>query len=342
MSFEIRVQPGGESFLCNAEETLLDAALRQGLTLPHGCKNGGCGTCKGKVLSGSYHQDSKATALNQEEKDTGLVLYCCTQPESVMEIECRQITRQDEIPARIFPARIEQMTRRSSDVLEILLRLPAKEIFRFRPGQFIDVLLKDGQRRSYSVANAPREDGMIELHIRHVPDGLFTTPLFTTMKEKDVLRFSGPHGGFFLRQGKDCPIILLASGTGFAPIKAIVEDTLSKGIVNRPMYLYWGGRKAEDLYLHELPRHWAATHAHIRYIPVLSDATPADAWSGCTGLVHEAVMAHHPDLSGFEVYACGLPEMVEAARRDFTTRCALLADAFYADAFTSSAERSLG
>ena len=334
MMFQITVQPSASAFECAEDETLLTAALRQGLTIPHGCKDGVCGACKGKVLGGEFEHGTKAVSLTEADKAAGLALYCCATPKSNMAIECRQLARSGDFPVKMLPSRVEKLEKRASDVIEILLKLPAVEQFRFRPGQFINFLLKDGKRRSYSIANAPREDNMLELHIRKVDGGLFTTQVFETLKVKDILRFEGPHGGFFLREETDKPMILLASGTGFAPIKAIVEDCLAKG-VTRQMTLYWGCRKPEDLYMHELATQWATENTHIRYVPVLSEAP--DGWGGRTGFVHQAVMADFPDLSAHEVYTCGVPVMVDAARKNFVGTCRLPEEAFFADAFTFAA-----
>jgi CDP-4-dehydro-6-deoxyglucose reductase, E3 len=336
MTFQITVQPSGSVFECAEDETLLMAGLRQGLTIPHACKDGVCGACKGKVLDGQFEHGAKAVSLTATDKEAGMALYCCATPKSNMEIECRQLARSGDFPIKTLPSRVERLEKKAPDVIEILLRLPAAEQFRFRPGQYIDFLLKDGKRRSYSLANAPREDNMLELHIRKVEGGLFTTQVFETLKVKDILRFDGPHGGFFLREESDKPIILLASGTGFAPIKAIVEGCLSKSEEGfaRPITVYWGCRKPEDLYMNELPVQWASEHGCIRYVPVMSDAGPSDGWQGRTGFVHQAVMVDFPDLSGHEVYACGAPVMIDAARKDFVDQCNLPEEAFFADAFT--------
>lgn len=336
MAFQITVQPSGSTYECDADETLLDAALRQGLTMPHGCRDGACGVCKGKVISGEFEQ-VRAGSLTEADKAAGMALYCCTKPKSNMDVECRQISRAGTFPVKTLPARVERMEKRAPDVIDLALRLPASEEFGFLPGQYIDILLKDGKRRSYSIASMPKAGSLVELHIRYVPGGLFTTQVFETMKVKDILRFEGPHGGFFLREDSSKPIILLASGTGFAPIKSIVETCLDKGIT-RPMTLYWGCRKPEDLYSHELAQQWAAAHSHIQYVPVLSEVGPAEGWQGRTGFVHQAVITDHPDLSAFEVYACGAPVMVDSARRDFIAQCALPEEAFFADAFTFSAD----
>jgi CDP-4-dehydro-6-deoxyglucose reductase len=335
MSFQITVQPSGRQFAAAGDETILDAALRQGLTLPYGCKDGACGACKGKLLSGTVDH-GKGQALEDDEKAAGMTLFCCARAQSDLVIESRQIAAAGDIPVKTLPARIEKLERLATDVIALHLKLPASERLQFLAGQYIDILMKDGRRRSFSLANAPHDDALLQLHVRHVPGGAFTDPLFSTMKVKDILRFNGPHGSFFLREDSDRPMILLAGGTGFAPIKAIVEHALAEKCT-REMVVYWGARAHADLYMDDLPRAWAAEHANLRYVPVLSEPAAGDAWTGRTGLVHQAVMADFPDLSGHQVYACGAPGMIEAARRDFADTCRLPEEEFFADAFTYSA-----
>lgn len=333
MSHHITIQPSGHQFEASPDETLLEAALRQGLTLPHGCRDGACGACKGKVLSGDVeHGNAQPHVLSDADKAAGLALYCVARAKSDLVIECRQASKAGDIPVKTLPARIEKMERVAPDVIEMWLKLPASERLQFLAGQYIDILLKDGKRRSFSLANAPHDDACLQLHIRHVPGGLFTGQVFSTMKVRDILRFNGPHGTFHLREDSDKPMILLAGGTGFAPIKAIVEHALHEGC-RRDMHIYWGARTRADLYLAALPEQWAATHANVKYVPVLSDPAAEDAWSGRTGFVHRAVLADFPDLSGFEVYACGSPAMIDAARRDFAGQ-GLAEDDFLADSFT--------
>lgn len=335
MSYQVSVEPSGRQFTAEPDETLLEAALRQGLTMPYGCKDGACGACKGKVLAGEVaHGKAQAHALSDAEKAEGLTLYCCATAQSDLRIECRQIQSASVFPVKTLPARIEKMERLAPDVMEIHLRLPASERLQFLAGQYVDILLKDGRKRSFSLANAPEGDGLLQLHVRHVPGGIFTDQVFSTMKAKDILRFNGPHGSFYLRDDSDKPAILLAGGTGFAPIKSIVEQALLTGS-QRPMYIYWGARARQDLYQHALPEAWAAAQRHIRYVPVLAEPAASDAWTGRTGLVHQAVLADFPDLSGVEVYACGSPGMIEAAKRDCLTQ-GLPEEAFFADAFTFS------
>lgn len=336
MSHQITVQPSGRSFSAEPDETLLDAALRQGLTLPYGCKDGACGACKGKVLSGQVdHGKSQAHALSDAEKAEGKTLYCCAKAESDLVIECKQMTLAGDIPVKTLPSRIEKMERLAPDVIEMFLRLPANERLQFWAGQYIDILLKDGKKRSFSLANAPHDDEFLQLHIRHVPGGLFTEQVFTTMKARDILRFNGPHGSFYLREESTKPVILLAGGTGFAPIKAIVEHAIAEKCT-RPLHVYWGAKARIDLYQNALAEQWASQHANIKYVPVLSEPAAGDNWDGRTGFVHQAVVADFPDLSGYQVYACGSPLMIDAARADFVKACRLPEEEFFADAFTFS------
>jgi CDP-4-dehydro-6-deoxyglucose reductase len=219
----------------------------------------------------------------------------------------------------------------------VQLKLPANEKLVFLAGQYIEFLLKDGSRRSFSMANAPHDAELLELHIRHVSGGRFTDHVFNKMKERDILRCEGPFGTFFLREDSDKPIVFVASGTGFAPIKAVIEYMFHKGI-SRPATLYWGGRRPKDLYMNALAERWAAEHVGFKYVPVISEALAEDDWRGRSGFVHRAVMQDFPDLSGYQVYACGVPVMVDAARRDFTVTCKLPEDEFYADSFTTQAD----
>jgi len=235
-----------------------------------------------------------------------------------------------------MPTRVNALEKMAPDVMVLTLQLPANETFQYKAGQYIEFLLRDGKRRAYSIATAP-EGGAITLHIRHMPGGLFTDQVFSTMKERDILRFEGPLGTFFVRDDSDKPMVLLASGTGFAPIKAIVEHERASGS-KRPMTLYWGGRRPQDLYMDALCRQWAEELPNFKYVPVVSDALPEENWSGRTGFVHQAVIDDLPDMSGYQVYACGAPIVVESAKRDFVKDCKLPEDEFYADAFTSEAD----
>lgn len=332
MPAQITLRPSGHVFHVQDGETVLEAALREGYRLPYGCRNGSCGSCKGKVAAGTVdHGNARDTALNAGERASGMALFCQAQPRSDLIIECREIGVAKDIPVKTLPCRVQSLELVAPDVMRIRLRLPASERLQFLAGQYIDILLRDGTRRSLSLANPPHDDGLLELHLRNY-GGPFSKHVFTQMKEKDILRFEGPLGTFYLREDNIKPAVLLAGGTGFAPIKAIIEHAIHHKL-KRPLLLYRGARRAADLYLDELPLSWQREHG-VTYVPVLSDAAPEDAWTGRRGLVHEVVMADLPDLSGHEVYACGAPAMIDAARRDFIARCGLPEAAFYADAFT--------
>jgi len=340
MTFQITVQPSGHQFSCESDETILSAAIRAGIGLPYGCKNGACGSCKGKVIEGAVaHKPYQQRALPREETIQGYSLFCCAVPESELVIEAREVAGNSDYPVRKMPTRVIAIHKAAPDVAIVTLQLPANEALAYRAGQYIEFLLKDGKRRAYSIARAPSLEGPIELHIRHMPGGEFTDHVFGTMKERDILRFEGPLGTFFLREESDKPIVLLASGTGFAPVKALIEHLMHLQSP-RPVRLYWGGRRPRDMYMDELCRAWETTLPDFRYVPVVSDALPEDNWQGRAGFVHAAVMQDIPDLSGYQVYACGAPPVIEAARRDYVAQCGLPAGEFYADAFISEADRA--
>jgi CDP-4-dehydro-6-deoxyglucose reductase len=333
MAFTVTLQPSGHSFAADADATLLDAALAGGIHVPYGCRNGACGACKCKVIDGQVdHGAAQDHALTEEDRAAGYALTCCAKPLSDLVVEAREASAENDIPVKTLPVRVQKLTRVAPDVILMQLKLPASERLQFLAGQFVEFLLKDGKRRAYSLANAPGDDDCLEIHVRLVPGGLFTEHVFNGMKERDILRIEGPHGSFQLQELSTKPIIFLAGGTGIAPVKAIVEHTLQHRIA-RPMTIYWGARDRAGLYLPELPQQWAQQHAHIRYVPVLSEPAAADGWDGRTGLVHQAVLDDHADLAEYQVYACGAPAMIDAARRDFCAR-GLPADEFFADAFT--------
>ncbi len=336
--FRVTLQPSGHEFEVEPGEAILAAALRQGFVLPYGCRNGACGSCKGRILEGRVDYGTyQEKALPEKEKAEGKALFCQARPLTDLVLEARTIGAVKDIPIKTLPCRVQKIERLADDVIVLYLKLPANERLQFLAGQYLEFLLRDGTRRSFSMANPPHDDELIQLHVRHVPGGSFTDHVFGKMKERDILRFEGPHGTFFLREDSDKPIVFVASGTGFAPIKSVIEHALAEE-VKRPMTLYWGGRRPKDLYLNDLPLKWATEHPGFRYVPVISDALPEDAWTGRTGFVHRAVMEDFPDLSGHQVYACGVPVMVDAARSDFVARCGLPEDEFYADSFTTQAD----
>jgi CDP-4-dehydro-6-deoxyglucose reductase len=343
MAFQIVVQPSGRSFTVEGDETLLSAGIRQGLNMPYGCKDGACGSCKCKKISGEVQLGNYQTkALSDKERAQGLVLTCCATALSDVVLESKQVTSADAFPMKKMPVRIASMEKVSSDVMRIFLQLPATELMQYHAGQYVEFLLRDGSRRAYSMANAPHtlaaDAPKVELHIRHMPGGKFTDHVFGAMKEKDIQRVEGPQGSFYLREESATPIVLLASGTGFAPIKALIEHMQHKGIT-RPTRLYWGGRRPSDLYLNDWVLAQLPLMPHLQYIPVVSDALPEDAWSGRTGFVHMAVLQDTPSLAAYQVYACGAPIVVDSAKRDYVAS-GLLEDDFFADSFTSEADKA--
>jgi CDP-4-dehydro-6-deoxyglucose reductase len=342
MTFTVTLQPAGRAFTVERDEAILPAAIRQGIGLPYGCRDGACGSCKSKLLAGRViHGAHQLRALSVAEEDAGLILTCCATPQTDCTVEARMVPGAGEYPVLKLPSRVLAMERAAPDVMILRLQLPANQNMRYRAGQYVEFILRDGARRSYSMANAPHHLGSppaIELHLRLMPGGRFTEHVFGAMKEREILRMEGPLGSFFLREDSERPIVLLASGTGFAPIKAVIEHMQHKGIT-RPAVLYWGGRRPQDLYMHRWCEQMQATMPTLRYVPVVSDALPEDHWAGRTGFVHRAVMEDWPDLSGHQVYACGAPIVIESAKRDFVAQCRLDPDEFYADSFTSEADK---
>lgn len=336
MTHEVVLQPSGNTFTVEDGEKVLTAALAAGFQVPYSCRRGTCSTCRCKIVSGEVdYGEYLESMLPPEMKADGYVLLCQASALSDVAFEVEELKLQAQIPTEI-PCRVRIIERPTDDVAVLHLRLPQNEAFKYIAGQYIDILLADGKRRSYSIANMPSVHGVIdlELHIRHTPGGLFTDHVFGDMKARELLRFEGPLGTFYLREDSDRPIILLVSGTGFAPVKAMVEYALAEGVA-RPMTLYWGGNRPGDLYMHELAESWAANHSNFEYVPIISNALPEDGWDGRTGFVHRAVMDDHPDLSGHQVYVCGNPLMVDAARDEFSRLNGLPQDQFFADPFVT-------
>ena len=339
MTFQITVQPSGRTFTANPDEAILPAAIRQGIGLPYGCKDGACGSCKCKKLEGTVtHGTHQLKALSHEEEAAGFILTCCAVPQTDVLIESRQVTDESAFPIKKMPSRVITLEKMSHDVMVLKLQLPANDTFRYHAGQYVEFILRDGARRSYSMANAPHNGPGVELHIRHMPGGKFTDHVFNAMKEKEILRVEGPYGSFYLRDDSTKPMVLLASGTGFAPIKAVIEQMQHKGIT-RPATLYWGGRRPSDLYLDSWVQAQLAVMPNLTYVPVISNALPEDNWTGRTGFVHRAVLEDFPDLSGHQVYACGAPIVVDSARAEYSAQAGLPPEEFYADSFTTEADK---
>jgi CDP-4-dehydro-6-deoxyglucose reductase len=336
MTYQVTIQPSGHAFSVRQTESVLDAALRQGIILPYGCRNGTCGSCLGAVLSGTVHYPGDPPPALGEVPDTqGKALFCQARAASDLVIGVREVEAVQDIEVRTMPCRVSRLEHLAPDVIRIYLKVPAAQRLQFLAGQYINILLKGHAPRAFSIANAPHADEFIELHIRYVEGGYFTDQVFHMMHEKALLRFQGPLGTFFLREDTDRPAILVGGGTGFAPLKAMLEHAFEIGL-HQPLHLFWGVRARRDLYLDELPRHWAEKYRNFRYTPVLSEPGPKDAWAGETGLVTNAVVNQYPDLAGYDIYASGPPVMVQGGHRLFLKH-GLDESRFFSDAFEYAA-----
>ena len=339
---KVTLLPSGHAYEVKDGQTVLAAGLAAGYAMPYSCRTGTCRTCKGRVVQGQVDFGvTLETVLPKAERDVGFALLCVAKPLEDLEVEVTELEGIENIQPKIYPCRLTKIEKPAPDVAVLTLRMPPNENMRFMAGQYIEMITKTGERRPYSLSVPPNQEGLTfaEIHVRHIPGGLFTDPLFSTAKERDLLKFEGPFGTFFIREESEKPIVMIASGTGFGPIKAMIEHALKRGS-QRPISLYWGGRTKADIYHLAMAQAWAEEHPHIQFVPVLSNATDACAWSGRTGLVYEAVLADHADLSGHQVYACGAPVMVDAARRDLVAQRGLPSTEFFADSFLTAAEKA--
>ncbi len=372
ISHNVTLLPSQRTFSAPADVDLLSSAIRQGISLPYGCRDGVCGSCKCKKISGEVlHKPHNRKALNELEWQSGYILPCCAVPQTDVVLESKHIASVHALPVKKMPVRVIEIEHKTHNVVILTLQMPSSDTLEYRAGQYIDIVLNDGKRtkRSYSIANAPHDlqsKRQMVLHIRHLPGGKFTDHVFFKMQRKEILRIEGPFGSCHLpvdepmafwpvvlstssmnRYGSSTPkpLIFLASGTGFAPIHAMVQELLEKHHADKDsnspqsntiqvpkIHIYWGGRNESDLYLHDewlqfmqnkIPKHW-----QWQYTPVT------------TGWVHHRVMADYPDLSQYEVYACGAPQMVAAAQLDFETKCSLSQACFYADSFVSEWDKA--
>lgn len=344
MEYDIELVPGGETFCIESGETILDGALRNSIILPYGCRNGACGSCKGKVLDGRFnypgdnlgdnlgdHPDEHSRGLTEREIAAGWALLCQARPKSALRIQVEPINRQGGVQVRTLPVRVLAKEPLAHDVMGLSLQLPPTERLQYLAGQYIDILMRDGRRRAFSLANAPHDDSALRLHIRHVPSGSFSGHVFGELKERALLRINGPLGAFYLRDDTDRPAIFVAGGTGFAPINAMIENAIHENTA-RDLHVYWGVRSKRDLYLHDVAQSWSKQNARIRYIPVLSEPEADDSWTGRTGFVHRAVLEDFADLSDYDIYASGPPVMVNAIREEFPNVGAAI-ERIFSDAF---------
>ncbi len=331
MKHQVKIQSSGHVFSVDADETLLDAALRQSIGLPYGCRNGACGSCIGELVSGEIHYPKGAPRALKDSKNPKQTVFCQAIPQSDLIISAREIETAPDIELKQLPCRAEQFERLSEDVMRVMLRPPASDRMQFLAGQYIEFILKDGRRRAFSIANAPHQDELLELHIRHIPGGSFTGHIFEEMQEKAMMRIEGPLGSFYLREESTRPIILMGGGTGFAPLKGMLEHAFYTHI-DRPIHLFWGAYSEVDLYLNDLPKSWLQKHPNFAYTPVLEKPENEVSWKGATGLVTEELSRQFPDLKGFDIYMSGAPAMIEAATSMFAALSAEL-DYMYSDAF---------
>ena len=330
---KVTIQNSGHSFEVRPSQTVLQAAIEADIHIPYGCRNGACGSCKATLVSGKVmHDDYQNSAMTDAELAAGNTLLCCARPLEDIVVECREVGGLTGIKPRILPARVAKKEQLSHDVIALHLQLPASERLQFLAGQYIEFILKDGKRRAFSIANAPHDAEFLQLHIRVIPGGVFSAYVADELQEKAILRMEAPFGNFFLREDSAKPLIMVAGGTGFAPVKGIIEHMLHNNI-QRDIILYRGARVAADLYMHELCEKWAAFTPHLTYIPVLSEPVASDNWQGRTGLVHQAVLEDIKDLSVYQAYVCGAPIMCEVAHTSFVQQ-GLDADEFFSDAFT--------
>jgi CDP-4-dehydro-6-deoxyglucose reductase len=331
MSYKIQLTEQDTNFEIEENETVLEAALRQGHNLPYGCRNGSCGSCKAELISGNVtYADNLPEALSETEQQQGIALLCQAKATSDLSIKARIIEAPTDIKLKQIPCRVTTCEKLNDDVIRLFLELPKTERLQFLAGQYIDILMKDGKRRSFSLANPPHEDQRLELHIRYYEGGLFSEYAFKDLKDKALLRIEGPLGQFTLQESER-PIIMIAGGTGFAPVKSLVEHSLQINDI-RPIHIYWGARAETDLYFDSVVKQWMIEHEHIKYSPVLSEVDKLKDWNGKTGFVHEAVLQDHADLSGYDIYACGPPPMVNAVVESFPAQ-GLKRDRLFSDSF---------
>jgi len=336
-TYNVTLQPSGETFKVSEQETILDAAIRYGFNLPHSCRGGSCQSCKSTVISGNYtYPHGLPWSLSDQDVDSHQCLICVAHAQTDMHIMAKPIETPAEIQIKKLPCRIEKKELLCHDVMALHLRLPKVEPFQFLAGQYIDIILPDGRRRSFSIANPPHAAELLEIHIRHVPDGYFTTKVFEELPERSLMRLEGPIGNFFIRKNNRRPILMLAGGTGFAPLKGMLRDLLENQD-DHGIHLFWGARQLRDLYAHDWLLDQASEHERFMYTPVLSRTLEEDGWKGRTGWVHTALLEDYPKLAPFDLYMAGPPPMIEIAKIGFASAGLPEAQLFY-DSFEFGAD----
>lgn len=337
MASKITLQPSGKQIILRPGQTVLAAAMEQGINLPYGCRSGRCGTCKGELISGSVRYDQFPAAITESEHNDGQVVLCQARVDGNATVRIREINDVGEIKPKRMPCKVIKLQRLCHDVMRMDLKIPENIRLQFLAGQYLDIFQDNRDRRSFSIANAPHDDQSIELHIRHVEGGEFTRSIFEDLTLNTILRIEAPLGTFFLREQSKRPVILMGGGTGFAPLKGIIEHAFHIDH-DVPMHLFWGVRAKRDLYLQALPERWQKAHRKFSFTPVLSEPTASDRWQGATGFVHEQVAATYGDLSGFDLYMSGPPVMIEAARDCFLEH-GLPRERMFSDAFEFNSQQ---
>lgn len=335
MNQTVTIQPGDVEIEVQEGETILEAGLRRGLDLPHSCRSGSCMACMATLTGGEvFYRHGPPLGLRKDDEAAGKLLMCQAELKTSSEIQTVLVHKADVAPLVRLPCRVERLQKLCHDVMAMWLKLPPVGPLRFRAGQYIDFLLPDGDHRSFSLANPPHDADLLELHVRYVPDGAFSRFVFQQLKPRELLRLLAPLGNFYVRDDARRPLLMIAGGTGFAPIQSMLLDLVHRKD-DRPVSFYWGVRAERDLYRHDMARQLTRQHAALTYIPVLSEPGDAHGWDGRTGLVHEAALQDHADFSEFDVYLSGPPPMIEAARDAFSSR-GLREDRLFFDAFDFS------
>ncbi len=336
MTYKVTIHPSGHTFEVDAGEPILDAAMRNNIELPYGCRGGACGSCADFIVNGEVYYDDEPIALDDEMKANNQALFCIAKTARDIEISIEEITQGQQFEVKQYGCHVSSKNKLCHDVIALKITLDNDQRLQYHAGQYIEFILKDGKRRAFSIANAPHKDELLELHIRHVDGGLFTDFLFESMPDNESLQLQGPLGQFYLREDRHRPIIMVGGGTGFGPLKAMIEHIEYVGF-EQPVHLFMGVRALRDLYMQEMTEGWISNNNKLSFIPVLSEPLDEDNWQGETGFVHESVARHFPDLKDFDIYMSGPPPMINAAVELFINQGASR-DNMFSDAFEYSAD----
>ncbi len=334
--FNIKNQSSGTTFSTTEDQSILDGAIEHGVNFPYGCKNGFCGQCKALITEGEVeYENDIPPGIDQDEVDSGVALLCQCKAKTDVVLEINEIDPEvAEIEVKTLPCKVESIAKLNHDVAQVILKTPSENTLQYLAGQYIDIIYPDIGMRAFSIANAPNNSNLLELHIRLIEGGEFTNIVFNDLEEKAMLNIEGPKGDFYLRDKSDNPIIMVAGGTGFGPVKAMVEHAIETNL-DREINIYWGVRDLQDMYS-DLPSKWSSEYSNINFTPVLSESS--EDWDGAKGYVHEKVLIDFDNLSAYDVYVCGAPEMVKAAANSFVEKD-MNKDNFFSDAFEFSSEK---